>query len=81
MDGKFYIDGQEISKDEARKIFNNEIANQKEAGQRPAFIQYNSPLIAVCFTQDKFSDCKTEEGGVAVATSTDDNAADGNLDK
>jgi len=31
--------------------------------------------------QDKFSACKAEERGVAVATSIDDNEADGNLDK
>ena len=29
--------------------------------------------------QDKFSACKAEEWGVAVAASIDDNAADGNL--
>ena len=31
--------------------------------------------------QDKFSACKAEEWGVAVATSIDNNAADGNLDQ
>jgi len=29
---------------------------------------------------DKFSVCKAEEGGDAVASLTDDNVADGNLD-
>ena len=33
------------------------------------------------FAQDKFSACKAEEGGDAVASLTDDNEADGNLDK
>ena len=32
-------------------------------------------------TQNEFSACKAEEGGVAVATLTDDNAADGNSGK
>ena len=31
--------------------------------------------------QDKFSACKAEEWGVAVATPIDDNASDGNLDQ
>ena len=31
--------------------------------------------------QDEFSVCKAKEGVVAVATATDDNAADGNSDK
>jgi len=31
--------------------------------------------------QNKFSVCKAEEGGDAVASLTDDNAADGNLGK
>ena len=37
--------------------------------------------MTIYFTQDKFSFCKAEEWDVAVATSIDDNAADGNLDK
>ena len=32
-------------------------------------------------TPDEFSVCKAAEGGVAVATLTDNNAADGNSDK
>ena len=31
--------------------------------------------------QNEFSTCKAEEGGVAVATLTDDNASNGNLGK
>ena len=31
--------------------------------------------------QNEFSVCKAEEGGDAVASLTDDNAADGNSDK
>ncbi len=42
---------------------------------------YDPHQLAICFAQDKFSVCKAEEGGDAVASLTDDNAADGNLDK
>ncbi len=35
----------------------------------------------LCFSGHSFFICKAEEGDVAVATLTDDNAADGNLDK
>ena len=31
--------------------------------------------VSAALTQDDFLICKTEEGGVAVATATDDNAA------
>ena len=43
----------------------------------PGIIRTNYRYI---LAQDKFSDCKAEEWGVAAAESIDDNAADGNLD-
>ena len=42
---------------------------------------YGSHPLPLCFTQDKFSACKAEEGGIAVATLTNNNEADGNLGK
>ena len=38
-------------------------------------------LTPTSFAQDKFSSCKAEEGGDAVASLTDDNETGGNLDK
>ncbi len=38
-------------------------------------------LMSLVIAQNEFSVCKAEEGDVAVATLTDDNAADGNSGK
>lgn len=51
------------------------------AGYLSRYLWFGVYHITGLYAQDKFSFCKAEKGGVAVATPTDDNAADGNLDK